>query len=829
MVEDIAETNIIIQVVEALTGLLLVATIVLAFCKKYNLPFTVALVVVGAGLSELASSLPQNFATLLGYQISPEVILYVCLPTLIFESASKIEWNYLKEDLLPILTFAIPGLLLSTILIAIIVWLFSSLSFPAALLLGSILSATDPVAVISIFKQLGAPKRLSTLVEGESLFNDATALVTSQIIFVSIAAGLFTFEQIPDGILFFLKEFLGGAFVGWILAIIIGNILGHVESDPYIEASLSILLAYSSFILAQEAFHVSGVMATLVAGLTMSSWGQTKISPSVSEFIHHFWDQLSYVANSMIFLLVGLNVKFFELLDNIWILIVVFIAMLISRAVVVFGLTPLVEGLSAGNPIDFQHKIIIWWGGLRGAIALAIILSLGEFENSDQMILIVMGAVLFTLLIQGLSIKRVVHFLGLDIPFLSDRIVEAEGLLTATQRAKNQIPTLQQGGLFSGRIAEKLKENCNKHIHNLNQQIEEIRETEMSVDEESRILFLQCFATQKASIFKMFAEGHLSGDSYNQLSAMLEPNISNLRHSQPIIPYKELTKTKKFIPEEISKFIGTFPIVQVFMERMRSKGLAKDYELFWGLHQGVIYVLNHLTELADSAAIHPEIIDEVSKYFKEWREFTREHLATIAEQFPEFVTIMQERLAERLVLHVELDAIQDQVTRGAIPQSVAESMKTKIERRMIVLRERVAVRIELDPTELLKKVPILEGIAPQDFKKILALLKSHIYLQNDYIINEGEQGNSLYLIDRGVVRISRKEEGGEKDLATLMAGDFFGEIALLHEVKRTASCRAVTPCSVYELSRDDFNYIIKTYPGIKAAVERADAKRQEES
>jgi len=353
-----------LTIVWAMIGLLFITAITFAICKRYKLPLSVMLVVVGIAIAYIAQYGPPYLAPLAAYKISPDIILYVCLPTLIYESAYNLEFRQLRENLTPVLTLAVPGLLISTIIIGVFVWLGTTIALGAALLLGAILSATDPVAVISLFRQLGAPKRLTILVEGESLFNDATAIVTAKILFTVVVAGAFSWHFAYEGVLEFFIEFVGGALVGWGLAVIVGYLLGLVESEPFIEISLTTLLAYFSFVIAHEFFHVSGVMATVAAGLTMGDWGRTKISPSVAEYMHNFWEYLAFIANALIFLLVGLSVHLGVLRDTLWPLFIVVVAMLVSRAVVIYGLVPLLGRLSGAEPIEMPYRTVMYWGGV---------------------------------------------------------------------------------------------------------------------------------------------------------------------------------------------------------------------------------------------------------------------------------------------------------------------------------------------------------------------------------------------------------------------------------------------------------------------------------
>ena len=223
--------GVIAELVLGLCILLLLASATLAVAKRLNLPFTILLVIVGLAIAVVSPYLPVSMARLLDFHISPEIILYVFLPSLIFESAFHLDARQLRDNLLPVLTLAVPGLLISTVVIAGLVAALTDVPFIAALVLGAILSATDPVAVIALFQQLGAPQRLTVLVEGESLFNDATAIVAAKILLAVALAGFVTWETVAAGILNFVFVFFGGIVVGWLMALVAGFVLGLVHEN----------------------------------------------------------------------------------------------------------------------------------------------------------------------------------------------------------------------------------------------------------------------------------------------------------------------------------------------------------------------------------------------------------------------------------------------------------------------------------------------------------------------------------------------------------------------------------------------------------------------
>lgn len=818
-------TSEIANLVSVTFALLFVAAIALIFSKITRLPFTILLVLLGVVIAGLAPNGPAWLQALADFHISPDVILFVFLPTLIFESAFSLDARQLRDNLWPILTLAVPGLLLSTVMIGMIMHLFVGIPVAPALLLGAILSATDPVAVIALFKQLGAPKRLTILVEGESLFNDATALVLSKILVAVVVAGYATADQALGGIFTFMVVFLGGIVVGVIMAWAVGMILGMVESDPYIEVSLTTVLAYSSFIVAEHIFHVSGVMAVVAAAVVMGSWGRTKISPSVIGFLHHYWEFLAYIANALIFLLVGLSIELGALAANFQPFVWLISAMLISRAIVIYGLVPLLEKMPNSNPISRGYQTVMYWGGLRGAIALAIVLSLPHFAYSELFTTLVAGAVLFTLIVQGLTIGGLVRKLGLDVPPIADRLARLEGELNAKSKALTRAPELQEGGLFSARIASTLNRVYSLQLQNLRDKIIEVRSSELDEHEERRLLFLRCFAAENTIYYKMFSRGHLSERAYRELTHSLQLQSESMRHHGRLPSYTLHVPTARGLIDLVRTGLNKILSFTGLPSRAQTARTARDYEEAWGRYQGSKEILEDFAQIVRADSARAELAEDVKGYYERWNRGARKIIDVTAEQFPEFVGAMQERLAKRLMIAAEREAIEDELHAGTIPSGVAEGMIEGFNHQIRALRGVRTSDLVIDPTELLRKVPFFKDTPGVDFEKIIALLKARTVPAGEYIIKEGDTGKSMYLIARGVVRVMKHTDEGEADLASLLPGDFFGEMALLHDERRNASCRAVTPCALYELTREDIKRISEVAPAIQHALELADADR----
>ena len=400
-----------------LTSILIVASLVFVAAlsaivvKKARFPYTIGLLIVGILIGYLSSRVGM-MAPMREVQLTPDIILFLILPTLLFEASININSKTLFRNLVPILVLATLGLLISMTIVGIGISAATPLTLGAALLFGALISATDPVAVIALFKELGVPNRLSTLVDGESLFNDATAIVMFNILLGIVAAGTaFSTSIVISGVGQFLLVFFGGLLVGVVLGTAMLWVLVLGRGDHMVQAALTSVLAYLAFIIAEHFFHVSGVMAVVAAGV-FGSWASARaFDESMRHYITEFWEYMAFIANSLIFLLMGLTeYHLFEDLsryhDHIGYILLGFLLTIVARLVVVYGLTPLTNRMAPRARVESADKVVIFWGGLRGAVPLALALGLPtDFEHRVLIIDLTLGVVLMSLLIQGTTVS----------------------------------------------------------------------------------------------------------------------------------------------------------------------------------------------------------------------------------------------------------------------------------------------------------------------------------------------------------------------------------------------------------------------------------------
>jgi CPA1 family monovalent cation:H+ antiporter len=397
--------------VELLVWFLIAASVIAVIAARLKIPYTVALVIGGLFIGTLHRwSLLQSFThSVRPDWLTPDVVLVLLLPPLLFEASINLPMRDLRDNLLPILLLANVGVLSATVITGFTIhWVFG---FPVivALVFGAIISATDPISVISVFKEMGVARRLSMILEGESLFNDGTAVVLFGILVAEASARNLGAAK---GIGEFLLVVIGAAALGLAMGYLFTKVTQRLD-EPRIEITLTTILAYSSYLVAQY-LHLSGVIATVAAGIVIGNWGaHVGMSPRTRTAVWSFWEYAGFLINSLLFLLIGMRVRLGALLHAWHAALIAIAAALLGRALSVYGLTPLSNIFVARIPLRWQHLLV--WGGLRGAIALALVLSLQDsFPHRSDLLTWTFGVVAFSIIVQGLTIKPLITALRLN-------------------------------------------------------------------------------------------------------------------------------------------------------------------------------------------------------------------------------------------------------------------------------------------------------------------------------------------------------------------------------------------------------------------------------
>ena len=495
------------------------------FMKNSPLPFTVSLLLFGfifgvmnrfgwfGSLEFLYESI--NWAA----EIDPHLILYVFLPTLIFEAAFGMDVHTFRKSVSNAILLAVPGIILALVLTAAIIMGmkagglgFEGWGWTMALLFGTVVSATDPVAVVALLKELGASKKLGTLIEGESLLNDGTAIVIFSVLLLSITGG----EASTGPVLEFLRVAFGGILVGVIFGWITLRWVKRVFNDAMIEISLIIAAAYLTFFVAEHFFHVSGVLGLVALGLMMGGIGNTRISPEVKHFLHEFWEIAAFIANTLIFIIVGVVIASDVTFTGMGLLklLIIYVGIHLVRALVIALLYPFMRRLGYGLPR--KDAYVLWYGALRGAIGLALALMVaGEAgiakEIRDDFLFYTAGIVSLTLLINATTIKFLVRKLGLT------RIAPAKALMLA--RAKSYLRNATEESITQFRNDRYIKRaNWDEVRKFLPVEPPEGASQEMQLESEIAEIRRRILEREKRTYWELFNSGLLGASAITRLN-----------------------------------------------------------------------------------------------------------------------------------------------------------------------------------------------------------------------------------------------------------------------------------------------------------------------
>lgn len=806
---------------------LFIASFSMPLMKKLRFPHSVFLVIAGIVIGICAdrftgSEIPwiaEIAMAVSGFSLSSDAILFIFLPTLIFESAYNINSRELIKDMPYVLVLALPALLISILTVGLMLHYLAGFSFEVSFLFGALISATDPVAVIAIFKELGAPKRLTMLVEGESLFNDATSVVAFTIIlgFITSADMLSPGQTAASGAAEFLLVFVGGTAVGLVTGYIFAIILGMIRNNPSVEIIITTMLAYISFILAHHYLHVSGVMSTVTAGLLLSSYGRTKISFEVHEFMESFWQTMSFSANAILFICIGLlMIPYLSLsiLADLPQLLVAIIAVNIGRAIPVFSLLPFLSFIKFVEKISIKFISVIWWGGgLRGAIAIALALSLIDSglpqEYQRQIMLLTFGIVIFTLGVNGLSIRKVMHMLKVDRLSKDEVYAQKMGLMHSKTLAIENIRSFNECAVHYPGIHRRLIEEYASQEEELHRELAAFK----GIDEEEKFSLLarEALLREKRAYFESFTRKEISGSSLRDLQHQIDLDLDRLKSGRIIIAHRHQFESRSWLEALIRPF-------RTIMPESTAKRLAMRYEKACSTTEAIKNVYKFLEEKESE---NPELSDDCKRLkdnYASLRAAANQETSDFRVNFPEYAESVVEIIMRKSSLRTELEYLTKMHLLGQLPELSYNNLKEAISREIDNLSRQPLKKMRLNPVGLLRNVNFFSNLDRVHLERLSTYLHTKLFMKGEHLIEEGQDGEEMFIITRGRVRVYRGEQSAHDIVATLKNGGILGEMALISDSPRNASAIALTHCAALVLKKKHFEDFLQDNPEVKEKI-----------
>lgn len=381
------------------SGFLATAAFVSTIAARVRVPYTAALVIVGLAAGALH--------VVPAVTIGPELIIGGLIVPLLFEGAVRIPRRPLRAYAPLILALAVPGTLIAAAVIAAAAAAGAGLPWAAALIVGAVCAATDPAGVIALVRESRLDERLGTVLEGEAVLNDAVAIVLFTVAAAAAPLGAGAAAAA------FVWRIVGGIFAGGLTGAAVACALIGV-TDAVVEAIGSLVAAATSYA-AAEVIHASGVIGVVAAGITFAALAGRGLTPAGRETVEAVWDVIAFLANSALFLLVGLVVPWSLLMRYAGLIAVVVLAALVARAIAVYGFTAWLARPAAPVPAAWRHVLV--WSGLRGGVAVALVLALPPgLPYRDAAAAGILGLVVWTLIGQGWLVEPLMRWTGLRAP-----------------------------------------------------------------------------------------------------------------------------------------------------------------------------------------------------------------------------------------------------------------------------------------------------------------------------------------------------------------------------------------------------------------------------
>lgn len=817
----------LVLAVLGLATLLLLVSVLVPVAKRLHVPFTVLLAFVGGGLGFAAASATGSdnviLESLQALQIPPEGFLYVFLPPLLFAGGLTVDVRRLFDDIAPVLVLAIIAVLLCMVAVGATLNMITGMPLVLCLLLGAICAPTDTAAVLGIFRDIGAPGRLTVIVEGESLFNDAAAIALF-VVLLQVQTGENEASFI-GGVIEFTWGFAGGVVLGYIMAWMAGFVISQLRGAAVTEITISVAFAYLTFVLGQAYFVVSGIIAVVTAAMVFASDVRTRLSPGTWETLQITWRQLEFWATSLIFVLAAMLAP--RMLENVtWMDAVAvgatFVAALAARSLVLWGFMPALSWFGLSQPISNAYKAVLAWGSLRGAVTVALALlaatqvaedaAAGDGVLSDEarfLFVMAMGYVLSTLFIAAPTLRPLMRALKLDKLTAEERLVRDRVMALSRARVRDGLTSVAETLGLSDVLAPQPAAQAQSPKAGELSRDDLVRAGLIVVGNREAELSLEYL--QRGLVGRRVAE-RMRADSARVLDGVKQ--AGNIGYLTAALGNQKLSWQFKAALWLQRRFGLSWPLATEIADRFELL-LVKQL------------MLRELVSFCD-VRIAELIGGHAAFTVKEALEGRAQAISGAIEaldlQYPDFTKAMRARYLERLSIGLEEAEYRGQHEQSLISDEVFESLEEDRNTRRAVASERPPLDLGLKLTEMLAKVEIFGGLKEDQIARLARMLTPEVFTPGERIIRAGDPGDKMYFIASGTVDVLVAP-----DPVRLKSGAFFGEMALLSDKPRNADVVSASYTNMLVLKRRDFDTLLKAHAGLRETIEAIAAKREAEN
>jgi CPA1 family monovalent cation:H+ antiporter len=812
---------------------LVVVSLLVPAAERFRVPHAVLLAIAGMGMGFLGSwlissdtrlgALGDAFIGLDKLEVGADTFLPLFLPPLLFTAGLNIEVRRLMDEVSAVLLLAVVAVVVCIACVGAVVHYATGMDIVVCLLLGAVVSTTDPAAVIGIFRDVGAPKRLSILAEGESLLNDAVAIAAFGL-FMGILVSRVDPSAAATGsagsvVMVFLREFIGGLILGFLLARAAMFVLPRLGESEAAIASVTVALSYFSFVFADRYLHVSGVVSTVMAALTVAAYGPTHLHPHQWSSLKRLWEQLEFWAACLIFVLASmLAANVLLKISSLYVVAVAAVAVgaFAARALVVFGMLPMLEKARLVQPVDNRYKAILVWGGLRGAvtIVLAMVAAGNDKLPGDIRDFIALSATLFvlvTLFINATTLGLFMRALGLDKLSrlelaLRDRVlalsrVNVERHLQQIMRRRNAaVEGVAVDPASAGEAAIEAPP----------------ADFALGLDERVKVGLVTLCTREKELYLEQFEQQILSRRMVAVLTADADRLIDSVR-DKGVAGYQEWM-------EEISRPDLGFRLAlwlhrRLGFERFLTQQLADRFEILIVV-QSVLAELAAFNTEAVADLLGNDCEAELAAMIDRRHEAAESALRALSLQYPGYAELVQVRQLERAAIRFESAEYSRRLREGIISREVYNDLRGQLAERRSAISHRLPLDLGLELAKMIERVPIFASLDRPAIVELGKRLRAVVAFPGEKIIRIGAKPDAMYFIAAGEVTVKAPHFA-----VGLKEGDFMGEMGLVSDQPRSADVIADGYCHLLALYRKDFRALLDKRPAVRSEIEAVAARR----
>ena len=807
-----------IQTVFVVTALLGLVSLLLPLAERLSIPYAVLLAVVGIAIGGVANlplaSHPGNIISdvvswLHDFGLSAESLLYVFLPALLFEAALNVDVRQLSDEVGPVLILAVVGVIVCTFVVGFALWPIAPVGVLACVILGAIIATTDPVAVVAIFHDIGAPRRLSTLVQGESLFNDAAAIAIYSLA-VAMLAGDRPASPL-DGLVTFVRQFGGGLAAGYIAGWAVTLLLPALRSSRLAEATLTIAFAYVIFVVCDHYIGVSGVVAVAAAALAVSAAGRRRLAPSNWESLLVTWEQIAFWASSLIFLFAAMQIP--ELLEqatwaDLGLLAALVAAALAARAVTLYGLIPMLSFAGIAKPIDRDHKLVMLWGGMRGAVSLALALAATENTALPPQVrqfvgILATGFVLFTLLVTAPTMRPLMRLLKISSLAPAEAAVNERVIGLSLSMIPQEIETVGRQHQISPEIVAEVAKAYDARI----------RDPAGAGPEDAQ---LPVELRQRAALFV------LVNRELEFCREYFDSRIVSRRVAASLLAHAE--RLRDGVRDGIEGYQKAAARIQAFNLPLRwclvvhhrigvSRPLGRLLADRFEVHLAARFVLQNVIAFNRNQIEHVFGADPMMAMAEQLQQrlsAVERAIAALKLQYPAYARQLEVQSLAQLAARLEEERYRRLRADSIINQDMYDDLQRKLRPRRRAVEGRPTLDLGLKREELVGRVAMFAALDERTRRSVARMLRPRLAVPDEVVVRKGERGDAMYFISSGAVEVRVAPTP-----VHLGSGDFFGELALLLADRRNADVVALGYCQLLSLSSRDLHRLFGTEPALR--------------